>query len=812
MTRGADAAQWPRAEQNRRHGVAHLLEVICSVTLLAIVLARTLLSETFVVLDVEFLGGSVGLSPAGTARLDLITLILASVLLFLCRFSRVRFGCVAGFLALTGGALVSARGAGDPPAAMLAGGNLVIALIACSAMSNIFQQIHWRRIALAGVFAVTTASAYRCISQRYYEFPATIEAWGEQKKDLLARGMRPNDPMIENYERRMRSLEAYGYHYHPNVAGSMLMAGLLVCTSSVLAASRLAPRRATSGVAAENPASAGAPSIGMSSWLALAIIAIAAYAMKLTGSSGAMLACAAGAVALFVGYRARHRLAAHPRRSAALLIAAYFAVIFSVAIFGAARGTLPGSSLAFRWEYWTAAMRAFATAPMVGIGRENFQDAYCRFKSATSVEEVRDPHDVWVSLLVELGPLGLIGGVILFATWLTASLSRLRGGAAPTRDSEKSLPSSNNEREAPDADAMIVQIAHIGLGMAVLIVALTIQVAASGTSLRDANIALLWCFETAGVALCGGAVGWALVGRAMQSATGDALLRSGALAASGAMLIHALVDYALLTPAGIALFAILAAASSVALSQSTPQPARRGWSAVAAMAATGLLAFVLVHWRLAAEPARRDLEINALLNDLTQNARKADDIARSLEALSVFPAAFTPDTYARSLRTILQFGQSAQLTEAGETAIFRAMACMSLRTDANPNDAATWELRAQALTAIANRENGPPLAIDQSTASDEAFAAIRRAVECNPTNPRVRLRAAEMIIKLMDPLESKAPRLSANSAIPFAKACLDEAMRIDAQRPPEEVMRLRESELKRIEDCRHDLDSIADRH
>ncbi|MBL8880005.1 MAG: O-antigen ligase family protein [Phycisphaerales bacterium] len=811
MTRAGDLVSLSSADGPRRLGVSRLIEAICGVALLAILLARTLLSETFVVMDVEFLGPSTGLSPAGTARLDLITLMLSMALLLVSAEHRARLGYVIGIALLAGGTLLSSSYAGDPLAARLAGFNPVIALIACATLCGLFQQQHWRRIAIAGIFAVTAAGAYRCISQRHYEFPTTIEAWAEQKKELLARGMRPDDPMLENYERRMRSLEAYGYHYHPNVAGSMLMAGMLICAAGLLAASMTARPSAPAAAGADQKDEALKPStIDVSSLFALALLGAAAYALKLTGSSGALIAGAVGALALFIGFRYRHALSAHPRRSALLLFAAYFAVILAVATLGMALGTLPGSSLAFRWDYWTAALRAFATAPLTGIGRENFQDAYCMFKSAASVEEVRDPHNLWVTLLVEFGPLGLIGGLTLLATWLSAAFGELSERAAPARPHNTKLGRDSATVAASlDSNSLLARFVGVTLAKATIVVMLAIQAAASGTSLHDANLALLWLFETAGVALCGGALGWALVGSAMRSPAGDALLRIGALAAGGAMLIHALVDYALLTPAGISLFALIAAACRGETATAPALLTNKARMALALIVRIGGVALLVLVWRFAAEPARREFALTRMLNERVLNAAHADDSARALEALAATPGPFGADSYARTLRTALQVHQSAQLSDSGEASIMRAIALMLKRSDANPYDAATWELRAQGLAALANRDPRRPLDVEYATALNDAFDAIRRAVACNPTNPRVCIRAAELTIKLIDPLESTAPRLSAALAVPFVNQCLDEALRIDALRPTEEVMRLRESELKRIEDCRRDMDSIS---
>lgn len=776
MTRAAGAAQANAAAP--KDGAAPAVTG-AGLVLLALLLVRTLLPETFVRLELDFLPatGQAELTPALTAWLDSLTLAAAVFVLALAQRWRAHLLVIIGSSLLVGGDLISAAAAGDGIAARLAGMNLVILTIAGAALVVLFRDGRLRRAALAGVVAVTVASAYRCINQRYYEFPALLESWEEQKAQLLAHGRSPDDPMLENYERRMRSLESYGYHYHPNVAGSMLMAGAIVLGAGLAAAGmRRTLRGAESGAGRSFSAGGVALWGGGLAWAALG------YGLWLTGSNGAMIAALAAALTAGVLYAFRARCAAHARRWATTGVALYFVVMAGVALLGMSRGTLPGSSLAFRWEYWSAAMRAWETAPWTGIGRENFQDAYCQFKSAAAVEEVRDPHNLWVSLLVETGPAGLLGGLFLLGIWAVAALRSMLEASADTRQEE-------------------FRGAWLLAGLLILLLALHLGL--SRAPLADSNIGFLWLIETAGVALIAGAIGWAVFKASQRFPPGAALLHCGIIAAAAGMLIHAWVDYALLTPAGAALFVILAAAAV-----SMRPEVHAGGASSRRIVLFGMLGLLAVDWFGVVRPVMEEQSAWRLLDQAVQRADSADQAAANVVSMMSSRETISPVVYARTLRVIRQLLSSRQLSESARRKLMAETAQFLKRPLGNPRDANTWELRAQLFAALANREEATGLTEENFAAAPEAYVAIRAAVERNPTNPRLRIRAAELIVRLADPLESPNPRLEDAGALEYARKCLDEALRVHGLWKPEEVARLREHELQRIEECRHDLQSV----
>ena len=159
---------------------------------------------------------------------------------------------------------------------------------------------------------------------------------------------------------------------------------------------------------------------------ALALIVAAAL---LTNSLGALLAGLAGLIVWAV----THLLSSwiRPRRSKALVLGWLFVIggLAAVVGHGLYRGTLPGVSLAFRWQYWRASSELIADHPLTGIGRENFGRRYLQYKPIESPEEISNPHNLFVQASADWGLLGLAGvGAMLVGGSIT--VAGRRGGAA----------------------------------------------------------------------------------------------------------------------------------------------------------------------------------------------------------------------------------------------------------------------------------------------------------------------------------------------------------------------------------------------
>jgi hypothetical protein len=747
-----------------------LLDCVLFYILLAVLSARPLIGETFEHLRISFLTAlqaPQGATPATTAWLD--SLLLAASALALARDGRWRRSRLVavgvGLLAVAVG--LSTAVAGDKPAALLAGCSLVIFVLAGAALVCLVRTRWMFNLLLVGLLATGATTAIKCLNQRWYENPLTQQRWEcVYKPELIRQGFDPQDPVFINFERRMRAGETYGFLGHPNVTATCLLMCLLAA-GGLLAAGVVHVVR-TLRLRAAAPRSWGA--LGASALLC----ALLATALPLTGSRGALLAAGLGVVLLlFLGLTARWS-ARHARGLLPLLIAGYVAVVAAGTAYGLKHDTLPNASLAFRWHYWTAAWRAWQDVPLTGLGRENFAAAYQQYKRPQSPEEVRNPHNLWISLLVELGPLGLVAGVLLCAASVLAGLRGLAGigGACP--------------RDDPLTAARAVPVA-IGV--------LAIQAAFSGTPFSEPGMLLVWGQEIVlpwGLALL--SCVWVL-NRLDGGSHFVHWLGAGLCAALGGTLVHSLIDFTLLTPAGLGLY-VLCAVGAVRIGRCSelapvsPRAARGTARALALAAVVGVIGLYVVF-------VTRPAAANAQALEILEGAVHAPPPRGGPEAVRVAASRImrsgTLDAaVARAAaRAMLQVSRAPQLGTSEQIAYLNeARACASATCASNPRDASSYVLMA-AIDEELGQVHASVGEVDKA-AQDRLRAAEnwQRAVDRYPTNPRSRLSAGEAWLTVWQwAKEDDAARLAAED--------FRAALSIDDSRPAEEVMRLRPLERRR---------------
>jgi O-antigen ligase len=395
-----------------------LLDRLLFAVLAGVLCARPLISESFARASLSFLPVATpgGTSPATTVWLDVI-LLVATVLIWIRHWRHLPGPLVVAALGLLLAAVVvSVTVAGDKRQAANAGAHLFVMALAATALVRVLRARWMVHVLLAALLASGFTNATKCLMQRSYEFDASLEQWQQQKAALAADGVDVEAPDIVNYERRLRSGEAFGYLFHPNVTASCLMMCSLIAVGILIGVLRKPGLKTDQRIAA-------------TLIVGLLVVRLVTGVWS-TGSMGAGVAGGVAGLALLSLGLTRQWVAKHARRVFALLALAYVGVMAIGAGYGILKGTLPHTSLAFRWQYWQAAARAYADEPLTGIGRENFRAAYLLHKVPESTEEVSNPHDLWLTLLVELGPLGLIAGALLIAIGLRRALGAL-GPACP---------------------------------------------------------------------------------------------------------------------------------------------------------------------------------------------------------------------------------------------------------------------------------------------------------------------------------------------------------------------------------------------
>ena len=100
------------------------------------------------------------------------------------------------------------------------------------------------------------------------------------------------------------------------------------------------------------------------------VVAAMLVAIGLTKSLGGFVSLGAGVLSLVVLMVWRRWIDGHRRTVFALGWVGFVIGVVAVVGHGNYHGSLPGASLNFRWQYWTASADMVADHPWTGVGRE----------------------------------------------------------------------------------------------------------------------------------------------------------------------------------------------------------------------------------------------------------------------------------------------------------------------------------------------------------------------------------------------------------------------------------------------------------
>jgi len=265
------------------------------------------------------------------------------------------------------------------------------------ALVQLLREPWQRRVLLAAVLASACVEAAQCVEQ-YFSFNETWTHYQTIKADFWARqGVELDSSKVELFEQRMRAREATGFLPHSNVAGSYLVLCFFAGLGLIATQWR---------------------SMRQSGNALLAILCTVGTAMMLVGvvltkSLGALLSGVTGLALWIIARRFATWIDTHRVRAWMIAWLCIVAGAGAVIGHGVYRGSLPGWSLTFRWQYWQASSNLIADHWTTGVGRENFGRHYLRYKSIESPEEVANPHSLFVQAAADWGLLGLIGVLVM---------------------------------------------------------------------------------------------------------------------------------------------------------------------------------------------------------------------------------------------------------------------------------------------------------------------------------------------------------------------------------------------------------------
>jgi O-antigen ligase len=304
--------------------------------------------------------------------------------------ARIVHGWLAVPVALwVAGVAISTALACDASSALTRGAEVAGLWVGLWALVQALRTEGERRFLLAMLVAAAVVCAIVAIYQAAFGLPHTWTYFQEHRAEVLAEhGILPGSYAEKVFIGRFTGGVQAGLG-HPNVLAAFLVLATLVAA----------------GLAREKWCEAGTPAARRFALAAVAAAAVCTVGVFLTQSRGGIVALAVGLYWLAVAWRVRRR-----RLRIALLLAPLIAGGLAIAAAAAIdQPAVQGAivSLRYRLDYWQATVEILRRWGLAGVGLENFGLYYTEFKLPTAPEEIRDPHNLILSVCSNLGVAGL---------------------------------------------------------------------------------------------------------------------------------------------------------------------------------------------------------------------------------------------------------------------------------------------------------------------------------------------------------------------------------------------------------------------
>jgi tetratricopeptide (TPR) repeat protein len=448
-------------------------------------------------------------------------------------------------------AVISSFGASDKRAAINHATILLAPIFGALLFSQILDSPGKVRLVLIVIVALGIVSAYQCAEQFLISNAITIEHYEKDPNMLLGPlGIETGTFQHFLFEHRLYSRGIRGFFTTSNSAASFAIcasfAGIALLIGRLDSARGRKERLRYVGLAL------------------LALVLIVA-GLLLTQSKGGVVAFVAGLMVFGLLMVLDRRVQTHRGRIRAILVlSALLGVVgggFAVVQYGLAHGRLPGgNSMLVRWQYWTASAQMYADHAIAGVGPGNFSAHYPHYKPAAALESVADPHNWPLSLLLQYGPLGLVGFLGAFCLPLWRSI----------------LPAprpAENEQASPQlvSKGMTLTVLLV-LGLCLLLVR-PLLIPTSGTD--DFGVQLYEAITLFVTPVAAFLIGFLLAAAPFEPQESRSDLARSALSASLvaailAVLLHNLIDFALFEPGVWMVFWILLACLAALRSHHEP--------------------------------------------------------------------------------------------------------------------------------------------------------------------------------------------------------------------------------------------------
>ncbi len=315
---------------------------------------------------------------------------------FIYRPTGIEIGLVLFFTAAT----ISGIAASDKRAAITNFAVTVAPLLMAILLIQILDSQSKIKIVLVIIAAFGFLTAFECVEQFFISNQATIEQYEQNQAELLEPlGVEPGTFQHFLFEHRIYSRGVRGSFTTRNSAGSFLLMAFSVAAALCINKFR-------------ESKSEGLDKKYILAYCLIGVIIL--FGLALTKSKGAVIGLLCAAFAFLIYLRFGNWLNVHRKTVVILCLLFFIAGCSGIAWYGLNHGRLPGgSSMLVRWQYWHASARMFTDHLTAGVGPGNFADIYMRYKPAEALESVADPHNLFLSILTQYGPLGLIAFVTL---------------------------------------------------------------------------------------------------------------------------------------------------------------------------------------------------------------------------------------------------------------------------------------------------------------------------------------------------------------------------------------------------------------
>ena len=454
-------------------------------------------------------------------------LILSFVVWFITGFCSKRFlyrltGIEVGLCLFCVAAIVAGFAAANKRAAITNFATLLAPILMAVLLVQILDSRTKVKLLLAVIAALGVVSAYQCAEQFFFSNQMTIEQYEQNREAVLGPlGIQPGTFAQFLFEHRLYTKGVRGFFTTSNSAGSFALLasfaaiGLFIDKFKNRKNDAFGPLRLVScGIA----------------------VAVVIFGFAITRSRGAIIASLA-ATAMFIAYLLFGNWLKRYKKAIFIVCLLFFvAGGFVVIRYGITRGRLPGgNSMLVRWQYWSGATKMYADHSITGVGGGNFGSFYPRYKAASALESVADPHNFVLSILTQYGPIGLIGFLAVVSIPLWRAVSR----------NSVLLSPKANQREPAFTKATILFV--IVISAALLLIRPVLSPMPSVGSLEERNAAIIVLYVFPVIVFI---VGFLLLTGALISNKTDYtnIAAAGLFCACLGLLIHNLIDFAIFEP------------------------------------------------------------------------------------------------------------------------------------------------------------------------------------------------------------------------------------------------------------------------